>query len=62
MRTISRDAKATIDETGINYLHIAIGFLKWKETTIGEADGKLAPLILVPVDVETKTSILGTQE
>jgi len=49
MRTISRDAKATIDETGINYLHIAIGFLKRKETAIGEADGRLAPLIFFGV-------------
>lgn len=62
MRSIAREAKATIDETGINYLHLAIGFLNWKETSFGDADGRLAPLVLIPIDVETKTSTLGTQE
>ncbi len=62
MRTIARDAKATIDETGINYLHLAIGFLKWKETSIGDAEGRLAPLILIPINVETKPTFSGTNE
>lgn len=62
MRTIGRDAKATIEETGINYLHLAIGFLKWKENDSSTAEQRLAPLILIPVEVEVRqTGPFGTE-
>lgn len=53
LKSLQRAAKTAVEETGINYLHLAIGFLSWYAR---EDSGKehIAPLILVPVSIERK--------
>lgn len=51
LRYMQREALTAVQETGINYLFLAIGFLAWKESDSSDKD-RLAPLILVPVRVE----------
>ena len=50
-KNISKLASLSIEENGANSLYIALGFLKWYE----EKDNKerIAPLILIPVDLKT---------
>ncbi|MEM1185466.1 MAG: DUF3320 domain-containing protein [Planctomycetota bacterium] len=45
-----RDARSSIEETGANLLHVALGTLVWSESQSGEA--REAPLVLVPVKLE----------
>lgn len=52
LRRISSDASSFIQETGNNYLFLALGFLHWKERT-DAAEGHEAPLILIPVKIES---------
>ena len=59
MRGMARAATATINETGINYLHLAIGFLRWRETESGTGESASAPLILIPVELHTTASPVG---
>ncbi|MEY4567681.1 MAG: ATP-dependent RecD-like helicase, partial [Planctomycetota bacterium] len=59
MRGMARAATATINETGINYLHLAIGFLQWRETESGTGGAAMAPLILIPVELHTAASPVG---
>lgn len=51
LRYMQREARTAMQETGINYLFLAIGFLAWKESDSSEKV-RLAPLILVPVRIE----------
>ena len=44
-------------ETGINVLKAAYGFLEWKESPT--SDASLAPLILLPVEIEKKKTRSG---
>ncbi len=48
---IRREASAAIEETGINYLYMALGMLEWKEADQSNRR-LLAPLVLIPVQVE----------
>lgn len=48
-----------IQETGINVLHAAFGFLEWKELIAAEASS--APLILLPVKFERRKSKDGLE-
>ncbi|MFM8217002.1 MAG: DUF4011 domain-containing protein, partial [Pirellula sp.] len=59
LRGILRDAKTSIEETGINYLHLAIGFLHWSETNGEESELRRAPLILIPIQLEQTISPRG---
>ncbi len=61
-RGIARDARTTIEETGINYLHLALGFLKWRESDLGDAEMRMAPLLLIPVEMKAKLSDAGGYE
>lgn len=61
-RAMARDAKTSIEETGINYLHLAIGFLRWHENDRGEEDLRMAPLLLIPVTVQATLSPHGGEE
>ncbi len=45
---IRREAKAVLDETGINHLYLALGFLRWRESDDSEQDRR-APLLLIPI-------------
>lgn len=51
LRYMQREARTAMQETGINYLFLAIGFLAWKESDDAEKV-RLAPLILIPVRIE----------
>ncbi|NLW52959.1 MAG: DUF4011 domain-containing protein, partial [Tissierellia bacterium] len=55
-KTIYREAKKAIEETGSNTLYLAMGFLRWWDPTDPkDADGmvplRYAPLVLIPVDL-----------
>ncbi|TWU46504.1 DUF4011 domain-containing protein [Rubripirellula reticaptiva] len=51
LRYMQREARTAMQETGINYLFLAIGFLAWKESDSSDKV-RLAPLILIPVRIE----------
>jgi len=59
LRGMLRDAKTSIEETGINYLHLAVGFLHWSESNNEESDLRRAPLILIPIQLEQTISPRG---
>ncbi len=50
---INQQAKSMIQEQGYNILYVAVGFLKWKDRHKPKQDN-LAPLILIPVEMERK--------
>lgn len=50
-RRLSAEAHTAIDETGSNFLYLALGFLDWYESE-SSSDRMRAPLILVPVELE----------
>ncbi|GAB5514333.1 DUF4011 domain-containing protein [Rhodopirellula baltica] len=54
LRYMQREARTAIQETGINYLFLAIGFLAWKESDSSDKE-RLAPLLLLPVRIEKIT-------
>ncbi len=45
-----RDARSSLEETGANLLHLALGTLVWYER--GSSEPREAPLVLVPVRLE----------
>lgn len=51
LRNLRRAASTAVEETGINYLHLALGFLSWTEQESSRV-ARLAPLILIPVVIE----------
>ncbi|EMB16035.1 DUF4011 domain-containing protein [Rhodopirellula europaea] len=51
LRYMQREARTAMQETGINYLFLAIGFLAWKESDSSDKE-RLAPLLLIPVKIE----------
>ena len=50
-KNILRHWRTGIEEAGINYLYLAIGFLEWQESDSSDIINK-APLILVPLHIE----------
>ncbi|MBD3407352.1 MAG: DUF4011 domain-containing protein, partial [Candidatus Lokiarchaeota archaeon] len=48
--TIQNNARVFIEEQGYNVLHLALGFLEWKES-VNSDKFRRAPLILVPVEI-----------
>ena len=50
-KNILRNWKTGIDEAGINYLFLAMGFLEWHESESSDIKNR-APLILVPIGIE----------
>ena len=53
MKKLHRQAKVSLEENGANTLYLALGFLRWYETDRSEQP-RLAPLVLVPVDLVKK--------
>jgi hypothetical protein len=51
LKHISREARSCIEETGVNPLYLALGFLEWFESRDSN-EKRLAPLILLPVTLE----------
>ena len=58
LKKLRADARLAIGETGTNFLHLALGFLEWKDD---EQSGKpwYAPLILIPVELERERDRSG---
>ncbi len=57
LRKLRGDARTAIEETGTNLLYLAIGFVEWRDPRNPTAE-MLAPLILVPVELE-RTRLKG---
>jgi very-short-patch-repair endonuclease len=55
MLATASDAWLTIQEQGVNTLFLALGMLQWREEE-GAQDLRLAPLLLVPMQLERKTA------
>jgi len=55
---IHRDARASMEESGANLLHLAIGSLTWYESDSSEAT-RSAPLILVPAQLNRRAAGMG---
>ena len=51
---IMKLSRTTIEETGTNFLHMAVGFLEWYESDDSEKP-RYAPLYIVPVSLERGT-------
>ncbi len=56
--TIYRTALSSIEETGANLLHLALGSLVWYETPTSETPRR-APLVMIPVRLVRSTSGAG---
>jgi KaiC/GvpD/RAD55 family RecA-like ATPase len=57
LRRLRRDRLTSQEEQGIHTLFLAVAFLRWKEKSQfgGEEDEYLAPIILVPVELDRKS-------
>ena len=51
LRNTERDARASIDEQGVNILYLALGMLRWYESNSSE-EVRQAPLILAPTALD----------
>jgi very-short-patch-repair endonuclease len=51
---IYREAKLSIEENGANTLYLALGFLAWYETATSPKQ-RLAPIILIPLEIERRS-------
>jgi very-short-patch-repair endonuclease len=51
-------AKSSIDEQGVNTLYVALGFLSWADPA-APLEFHLAPLILMPIELERKSAAEG---
>ncbi|GAB5469683.1 MAG: hypothetical protein Kilf2KO_27130 [Rhodospirillales bacterium] len=58
LRKLRSDARTAVEETGSNLLHLAFGFLEWREGG-GDRKGYLAPLLLLPVELERQPQAAG---
>lgn len=65
LNSVLSKSRTWIQETGMNVLQVAFGFLEWTED--GETDSSFAPLILLPVEIKrartpqgAKFGIIGT--
>ncbi|HEY5892134.1 MAG TPA: DUF4011 domain-containing protein [Chthoniobacterales bacterium] len=53
---IRREAKAVLNETGINHLYLTLGFLRWRESDDSDQDRR-APLLLIPIIIEQTAEV-----
>lgn len=51
LNRINREAIRSKEETGVNYLHLALGFVEWRDKE-GSKKPLLAPLMLIPIRIE----------
>ena len=56
---LSEKCRSWEQETGINVLHIAFGFLEWKDSA--SSDSSFAPLALLPVMIEKRKTRDGAE-
>lgn len=48
-------ARLSVEEQGVNVLYLALGMLRWREAESSSQD-RLAPLVLVPVELDRKSA------
>ena len=56
LKSISKRGRTAIEETGVNILYLAFGFVKWREEEEPQSVMK-APLLLVPVSIENESAL-----
>ncbi|MCT8992209.1 DUF4011 domain-containing protein [Chelativorans sp. SCAU2101] len=59
LNAISSKCRTWIQETGINVLHVAFGFLEWSEPN--QTETSFAPLILCSAQIEKKRTRVGSE-
>ncbi|MFT3837935.1 MAG: DUF4011 domain-containing protein [Myxococcaceae bacterium] len=59
LRKLGATARTALEETGSNVLYLACGFLEWAERE--KEERRLAPLLLLPVQIEKSDTDLKTQ-
>jgi hypothetical protein len=59
LNALTSKCRTWVQETGINVLHVAFGFLEWTEP--GATASSFAPLVLLPVEIEKKKSPEGAE-
>ena len=59
LNALTSKCRTWVQETGINVLHAAFGFLEWTEP--GASASSFAPLVLTPVEIEKKKSPEGAE-
>jgi len=55
---VYRSSKTSLEENGANTLYLALGFLRWYETTASQKP-RYAPLILLPIEIIRKSALKG---
>lgn len=58
LTTLFRASKLSLEENGANTLYVALGLLKWFETSISERP-RYAPIVLLPVEIIRKSAQRG---
>lgn len=56
LKKIEKTAKSALEETGVNIAHLAIGFIKWKESN-ESGIWYHAPILLIPVSIYRESAI-----
>lgn len=59
LNSILTKAHTWAQETGINVLHAALGFLEWFDSNVSQAS--VAPLILLPIEIERVKTQFGNE-
>lgn len=52
---ISRDARTSLEENGANTLYLALGMLAWYEPNSRSDTKRLAPILLIPVELQRRS-------
>ena len=52
LQILYTQSRSALEETGANILYLALGFLEWDDSVAGKDSTRLAPLMLVPVNLE----------
>jgi very-short-patch-repair endonuclease len=52
LRAMHSQFRALIEATGSNFLYLALGFLEWYDPDREPEKARLAPLVLVPIEIE----------
>lgn len=58
MTKLYRSSRLSLEENGANTLYLALGFLKWYETSKSEIP-RFAPLLLLPIEIIRKSAQTG---
>ena len=55
---VYRSSKTSLEENGANTLYLALGFLRWYESSASQKP-RYAPIILLPVEIVRKSALKG---